>query len=217
MLANNTGIRTGYMAGKFPGQVGHLFSPEAQRGPYEFCPYALDNGAFGHDDDWTPEPWVKLLDWARLSGQRPSWALVPDRVGDRDATLARWDEFSPMLSEYGWPLAFAVQDGMTKRDVPPDASVIFVGGSTKWKWDTYRQWCADFPRVHIGRVNTYRRLWDCHDAGAESTDGTGFMRGDQVQERGLMVYFEESSGIRKRVVQPRLTGVDGGVYAVSIC
>jgi integrase len=38
-------------------------------------PYALDNGAFGAGDDWKEGPWVKLLDWARLSGQRPRWAL----------------------------------------------------------------------------------------------------------------------------------------------
>ncbi len=107
-------------------------------------------------------------------------------------------------SRYGWPLAFAVQDGMTVEDVPGDADVIFVGGSTEWKWRTVAMWCAAFQRVHVGRVNTYRRLWECHDAGAESIDGTGWTRGDQRQYRGLLAYLAESTGGRLRSVQQML-------------
>ncbi len=207
MPANNTGIQVGWMAGRFPGKVGHLFSPKAQRGPFVFMPYALDNGAFGAfsaGTEWDEVPWFELLDWARLSGQAPRWALAPDVVADRIRTLRKWDIYAPKLARYGWPLAFAVQDGMSAEDVPSDADVIFVGGSTEWKWRTVAMWCGSFPRVHIGRVNTYRRLWDCHDAGAESCDGTGWTRGDQRQLRGLMAYLEESTGKRDRVRQMEL-------------
>jgi hypothetical protein len=202
MLANNTGIRVGYLAGRYPGRLGHLFSPGDQRGPFEFCPYSLDNGAFkGHFD---LERWLKLLEWARLSGIPPVWVLVPDVVSDRVATLAMWRQHSQVAARYGWPLAFAVQDGMTPKDVPQTAEVVFVGGSTFWKWRTLSMWCKTFPRVHVGRVNTYKRLWQCHEAGAESTDGTGFMRGDQRQYRGLCAYLAESSGERQRIVQGSL-------------
>jgi hypothetical protein len=40
----------------------------------------------------------------------------------------------------------------------------------------------------------------------ESTDGTGFMRGDQVQYRGLMAYLEESTGSKRRTTQLVLAG-----------
>lgn len=213
MLANNTGIEVGYLAGKFPGAIGHLFSPGAQRGPYPFCEYALDNGIYAKGDNWDAELWIQMLKWAKLSGQLPVWNLVPDAVGDRDTTLRKWEQYSPIAKQYGWPLAFAVQDGMTERDVPSDASVVFVGGSTDWKWSTYRDWCAAFPRVHVGRVNTYRRLYDCHDAGAESTDGTGFTRGDQRQKRGLVAFLEETRGARKRITQEKLFG---GSHAVRV-
>lgn len=196
MPANNTGIEVGYLAGRYPGRIGHLFSPGAQRGPYSFIPYALDNerfSAWSSGKPWDEAKWVRMLDWAKLSGQRPLWALVPDVVADRDATLADWRKYAPQLARYGWPLAFAVQDGMTKSDVPSDADVVFVGGSTEWKWRTVRTWCGEFERAHVGRVNTYRRLWDCHDAGAESGDGTGWTRGDQRQIRGLKAYLEEST------------------------
>jgi len=205
MPANNTGIRIGWLAGRYPGRIGHLFSPRTgrmQSGPFEFCPYALDNGAFAAGENWSESAWFELLDWAKLSGQRPEWAIVPDVVGDRLRTLRKWEIYAPQLSRYGWPLAFAVQDGMTREDVPRDADVIFVGGTTEWKWLTMADWCRDFPRVHVGRVNSYRRLWQCHEAGAQSCDGTGWTRGDQVQWRGLKAYLEESTtGARVRQME----------------
>ena len=132
MPANSTGIVTGYLAGKYTGTLGHLFSPGAQRGPYPFMPYALDNGAysaFTAKTAWDPVAWLELLIWAKNSGQAPRWVLVPDVVGDRAATLRKWDAHSLAASQFGWPLAFAAQDGMSPSDVPSDASVVFVGAA----------------------------------------------------------------------------------------
>lgn len=208
MVANNTGIRTGYLAGRFPGKVGHLHSPRAGRnppGPYSFLPYALDNGAFKDGENWSESEWIRLLETVKLWPQKPLWTLVPDVVGDRLRTLRRWDMYAPIAASYGWPLAFAVQDGMYEGDVPESADVVFVGGSTEFKWRTVASWCRSFQRVHVGRVNTYRRLWECHDAGAESTDGTGWNRDvGGKQQRGLDVYLEESTGISERNVQMEL-------------
>jgi len=87
---------------------------------------------------------------------------------------------------------------MIPGDVPENAEVIFVGGSTEWKWKTMPIWCREFERVHAARVNTYRLLWMAHDCGAESCDGTGFTRGDQKQWNGLVEYLEESTHGRKQ-------------------
>lgn len=201
MPADNTGIIVGWLAGRFPGRIGHLYGPRKGRnptGPFSFIPYALDNGAFAGGEDWQESDWLRLLKWAKMSGQRPIWMIVPDVVGDRIRTIRKWNIYYPRLAEYGWPLAFAVQDGMTVDDVPCGASVIFVGGTTAWKWRTVRMWAENFPRVHVGRVNTYRRLWDAHEAGAESCDGTGWMRGDQKQRRDLIAYLEESAAGRRK-------------------
>ncbi len=199
MPGDNTGILVGYLAGKYPGKMGHLFSPRPHRvpcGPFNFMPFALDNGAYAAGTEWDESRWFRMLDWARLSGQRPLWALVPDVVGDRDKTLQRWDDYAGRTASYGWPLAFAVQDGMTPVDVPRNADVVFVGGSTEWKWRTVEMWCRAFVSVHVGRVNSYRRLWQCHDAGAESCDGTGWFRGDHGSGkplRAITAYLEEST------------------------
>lgn len=191
MPSNNSGLRVGYLAGRYPGKLGHLYSPGGQRGPYPFMPYALDNGAYGaylKGVEWQPEPWREMLSWSRLSGQSPLWVLVPDAVGNKVATLAQWDRYAGEAAKFG-PLAFAVQDGMTPDDVPFDAAVVFVGGSTEFKWRTVASWCNAFQRVHVGRVNTWRRLAQCERVGAESVDGTGFTRGDQRQWRGLEAFL----------------------------
>jgi hypothetical protein len=106
----------------------------------------------------------------------PLWALVPDVVADKTGTLEAWEKYSPEILSRGWPMGFAVQDGMVASDVPENASVVFVGGTTQWKWSTVAYWCQRFPRVHIGRVNGIRRLWIAQRLGAESCDGTGYFR-----------------------------------------
>jgi len=200
MPANSTGIVFGRLVGQFPGQLGHLLSPGAQRGPWKWLPYALDNGAFSAYVGQTPfdaPAWRDLLVWAATSGVRPSWALVPDVVTDPAATIAAWAQYKgeAQAALPGVPLAFAVQDGHEPKDVPCDAEVIFIGGSTDWKRQNIRRFCASFPRVHVGRINTYKWLRYCADAGAESCDGTGWFRGDQAQLAGLVQFLEEQAGI----------------------
>lgn len=207
MVSNQTSVTTGYLAGRYLGRVGHLYSPGGQRGPWSFLPYALDNGAYSaylSKQQWDAQQWLALLAWAKVSGRDPRWVLVPDVVGDRVATLNAYSQYSQTAAATGWPVAFAVQDGMTPADVPAGASVIFVGGTTAWKWKTVNEWCKAFPRVHVGRVNSYERLWQCHEAGAESCDGTGWMRGCQKQLRGLVAYLAESSGEAERPHQMRI-------------
>lgn len=200
MVSNNRGIQVGFLAGRFPGRIGHLYSPGGQRGPYADIPYALDNRAFStwkRGLKWSVEEWFDLLRWAKLSAYKPMWALVPDVVGDRKGTLERWKEYSPVVRKFGWPLAFAVQDGMEPADIPKDAEVIFVGGTTKWKWRTVPLWCKAHPRVHVGRVNEYKALLICDKAGAESVDGTGWCRRPDSREfRQLKMWLEEKTGLR---------------------
>lgn len=81
------------------------------------------------------------------------------------------------LAGIPWRLAFALQDGMTPADIPDDAVVLFVGGTTKWKWRSLPTWASTGRRVHVGRVNEVERLLICERFGVESVDGTGWMKG----------------------------------------
>lgn len=200
MPANNCKSVVHYWAGRYPNLIGHLYGPGAFRGPFAWMPFALDNGAYGAfsaGTAWDSDAWLALLDKVERTGERPLWVLVPDVVGDRDGTLRAWERWSPVAERYGWPLAFAVQDGMARGDVP-DCDVVFVGGTTRWKRRTMHQWARDFRRVHIGRINTARWLWRCVEIGAESCDGTGWFRGDPEQLAGLESFLVSyAAGVRR--------------------
>lgn len=201
MPTNNSGIQIGYLCGKYPGRLGWLISPGGWRKPPSWMPYALDNGAFSawlNKREWDEQAFIDLLD--RTRGHiRPLWVAVPDVVADAKATKARWQEWSQRIREItNVPLAFVVQDGMTGADLPEDADVLFVGGSTEWKWRNLKMWTAAHPRVHVGRVNSERLLWMAHDAGAESCDGTGWMRGGEERLEDLERYLRLSTRNDKR-------------------
>ena len=169
------------LAHRQPHTLGWLIGPASlpKTSLRHRIPFALDNDAFSafcHGTPWNAPAWREMLKAVWQSALDPLWLLVPDVVADRDATLQNWRTYSPEAAACGWPLAFAVQDGMTANDVPREADVVFIGGSTAWKWRTLQYWCDNFRRVHVGRVNTTDRLELCHASGAESCDGTGWMR-----------------------------------------
>lgn len=204
MPSNNSGTYIGWLVGQFPGIIGHLYSPEGWRSPLDFIPYALDNGRFTATTAgkiWHEEEYLAMIEKAARADQNPMWVLVPDVVGNRDETLREWDRWAPRLEVYGWPLAMAVQDGMVpgSGDIPKEAEVVFVGGTTGWKRRTLWDWADTHERVHIGRINTRKWLWECHDAKVESVDGTGWYRDNPRQRAALKDYLERvSKGLERR-------------------
>lgn len=205
MPANNSGWKVGYLQGRYGG-LGWLWTATVDGGsrPDLLWPYAIDNGvyaAYVANRRWEYRAFAvgvrRLVQRGRQCMHPPRWIAVPDVVTNRERTLRRWQHWYPFLMPLGISLAFVVQDGMTPQDVPYEAMVVFVGGSTQWKERTLGMWCDSFPRVHVGRVNGYRMLRACADAGAESCDGSGWLRGDQKQLAGLERFLiEQSSGVR---------------------
>ena len=198
MLCGQSNPLWHYAAGRWPGKVGLLLGPKhfKRTSLRPWLPYVLDNDAFTLRDKWDKRAWFSMLEWAKLQKQKPEWVLVPDAVGSRGETLSRWKEYSPYALKFGWPLAFAVQDGMTPDDVPLEADVVFVGGTTEFKWRTVETWAENFNRVHVGRVNSIERLWQCEDLRCESVDGTGWFR-DPTREDKLPALIEWLNGSRR--------------------
>lgn len=187
-VANNTGTLARELAKS--GLYGNLFSPDAQRKPAG-KDYALDNGRFiswFNNTPWSEESYIKLLEWAKKQPIKPLWALVPDVVANKEATLKEWDKWLPIVKRYGFIPAFAVQDGMDIEDVPSEAKVVFVGGTKEWKWSTLEIWAKNFKRVHVGAVNSDKQLSLCVQLGVESVDGTGWFRGDKRQRDTIVNY-----------------------------
>lgn len=201
MPSNNTSWVVHYWAGKY-GNIGHLYGPARVERPMPHLPYALDNGAFGAwaaKRDWDSGEFTRHVERYAFQALRPAWLVVPDVVANAEATLVKWQDWAPLLRDrYHIELAIAVQDGMTPRDVQklcPKPDLVFVGGTTEWKWSTVRGWCDLFPRVHVGRVNTGEALRICRDAGAESCDGTGWFRGKPAQIMDLGHFLREQAGM----------------------
>ncbi len=149
----------------------------------EGFPYALDNGAWTAYQQGKPFEARAFLCALRKLGGKADWTTLPDIVAGGPASLAlslQW--LRPVLEESPRAL-LAVQDGLTSDDVVPylgERVGIFVGGSTAWKLQTMAQW-ARLGRqvgclVHVGRVNTARRVHQCALAGVTSFDGTSVSR-----------------------------------------
>lgn len=148
--------------------------------------YAIDNGAwsaFLQCVPWQPDAFVRLVDEL---GERSDFIVVPDVVRDRERTLELANVWLPRLR--GLRLYLAVQDGMGWMDVDPLRSYIdglFIGGSTAWKWSTINAWGlaakARALPLHVGRVNSAKRIRDCWNAGAGSFDGSQVSRYAEVK------------------------------------
>lgn len=196
MVTNSSSMMTGYLAGKFEGRIGWLLSPGGWRQPHYWLKYAMDNGAFPiwmKGLKWEDAPFYDHLDRTKGQTRKPLWVAVPDSVGKKKDTIEMWKAHSDRVRQYKCPLAFVVQDGMTPDDVPVDADVVFVGGTDAWKMKSLRMFTSAFSRVHVGRINGERGLWQCHEAGAESCDGTGWMRGGEERVMPLIRYLEQST------------------------
>lgn len=182
MLSNHSSRWYIDLCGKYPKRLGWLIGPSVWKNPRDDIAFAMDNDAYISFKNGVPYDfysWSDFLKKVKASGIEPLWAVVPDVVGNAKKTLEQWDMFYQEVAfSYGWKAALGVQDGMTPEDVSllrfqPD--VIFVGGTTDWKWRTSHVWCQHFPRVHVARVRS-RRLPYCQQIGAESCDGTGWFR-----------------------------------------
>lgn len=140
--------------------------------------YALDNGAWTAFQEQTPFDSAAFERAVELLGREADWIVVPDKVGDREETLAMSRYWLPRLRGIA-PLLFAVQDGMDVRDVP-DGCGVFLGGSTDWKLRTmpgWGAWCRREGRYfHVARVNSGRRISLAKQAGADSIDGSSASR-----------------------------------------
>jgi hypothetical protein len=138
---------------------------------------AADNLAFSRS--FREDHYLEMLD--ALIGTEVAWVSVPDVVGDAQATLERWRDWWPQLRARGVPAAFVAQDGLDPEAIPAEASCLFVGGTDAYKLggaarQAVREAKARGLLVHVGRVNSVRRIAYAGRLGADSIDGSGWSR-----------------------------------------
>lgn len=156
-------------------QLGRLLRPGNGNRPDDLA-WAVDNGAFAGFDAGA---FAAMLERFR-GAPGCMWVAAPDVVADAAATFDRFREWEPRLHRDGWPVAFVAQDGLV---TPPwdHFEALFVGGSTEYKLSREaRHLVVEAKRrgklVHMGRVNTVRRLRYAYEIGSDSVDGTKFSR-----------------------------------------
>lgn len=147
------------------------YGPDALQG----WSWAADNGCFA--DTWDADTW---LAWLRRMADVPGclWATVPDVVGDADATRRLFDEWADTVAGFGYRLAYVAQDGATVDGVPwGRIDCLFVGGTTEFKLSPDAERLARHAKaagltVHMGRVNSLRRMQIAESWGVDTCDGT---------------------------------------------
>mgnify|MGYP003151849368 CR=1 FL=1 len=202
-LGNHSSLEFGYLQGKY-GNMGWLLSPKSlpKTKLRSFIPVAFDNDAYSvkEGEEWNEEAWYSMLSKMEKDKVTPEFVLIPDVVGDKRRTLENFFVYREAVSRRGWPVAMAVQDGMVPQDVPCTVDVIFVGGTTSWKWKSLPMWTQAFPRVHCGRVNSLEKLKLCKELGVESVDGTHWFRFRKPEEylQDFINFFEDQKKVRRK-------------------
>ncbi len=182
LLVSGTTRTIARLASRWPGRLGHLLTPASGNSvvtaQQHGLPWAADNGAFSGFD---PRRFRRFL--RRLAGHPGCLFVVcPDVVLDARATLNLFGEWCLEVRASGQPVAFVGQDGAEDGDLPwSDLDAWFVGGSTRWKLsqasaDLCQEARARGKHIHMGRVNSRRRLRAAFDMGCHSVDGSGLSR-----------------------------------------
>lgn len=106
------------------------------------------------------------------------FAVAPDVVGDAKATLRRSERMLDWIRYAGFPAALVAQNGLENLAVPwDDFDALFIGGDTTWKLGPAARALvgeakARRKHVHMGRVNSLRRLRYAAAIACDSADGT---------------------------------------------
>jgi hypothetical protein len=187
------------------GELGMIVTPnQGNRLPYG-VKWCADNGcgptrtgpvgsAYPGDDAFLA--WLdKLSD--RATDCR--FAVAPDVLGDAAATLARSLPMMPKIRAMGYKVALVAQDGLEHMidQIPwDDFDALFIGGSTEFKLSPgAARIVAEAKRhgkwVHMGRVNSRKRLMYAYAIGCDSADGTYLVYGPSVNLPKLMGWLDE--------------------------
>lgn len=183
--------------------LGLLLSPLGWRSPW--CPlWACDNDVYAAweafeikrtttvtpEQDWFhggegkrkaagEKRWLKMLDKV-TAFHHPLFVILPDVVGDWEATIERAHQYRHEVESRGLRVALALQDGCNwKEAIDFEPWAVFVGGSKPWKWANVPRIVQMFQHkawVHVGKVNGDRAIRYCRKLGVDSCDGTGLCR-----------------------------------------
>lgn len=166
--------------------------------------WIVDNGAF--TGKFEPERFFAFLEKMRPYRDACMFVIVPDVLhqlpggmvrGDAAATLAQFKDYAPRIRRLGYPVAYVAQDGAERLPFPRRFDALFVGGSTEWKLSEAATTCIKRAQkkgkwVHVGRVNTRKRIRHFMLLKVDSVDGTHIVFKPDERVRQLIRWTAET-------------------------
>lgn len=156
--------------------AGFMVTPAMGNRIPEGATWAADTGCFRNPEAFDLDRYLAWL--GKRDAATCLFATAPDVVGDHELTPERSLPVLPLIREAGYKAAFVAQDGATESNVPwGEFDALFIGGTTEWKLSEAAYALVAAGKrlgkwVHVGRVNSQRRLRAFTAAGADSADGT---------------------------------------------
>jgi hypothetical protein len=180
------------------GRLGQIVTPAAGNRVMLGVDWCADNSVFAnrYPGDDTYLAWLDHRSWA---ARRCAFAVAPDVVGDAAATLRRSAPMLPRIRAAGYPAALAAQNGLEHLRVPWDEfDAMFLGGDTAWKLGQHARRLTTEAKargkwVHMGRVNSRRRLQIAAHMGCDSADGTYLAKAPDKNLPRLLDWLAELS------------------------
>ena len=199
----------------FDAGIGLMLTPFSQRNsknsPHEWL-WAADNGCFA--EKWDETIWINWLK-SHATPSKALFATVPDVVANHNKTVDRWKEYHHVVSSLGYKPAFVLQDGADMTTIPWDTmGCLFIGGTTQFKLsEAARLFCAEAKSrsiwVHMGRVNSLKRMLIAKEWGVDSTDGTYLAFGPDKNTPKLVSIVQRTKNATVDVLLPFFTTLEG--------
>lgn len=180
------------------GDLGCMTTPAQGNRIPDHALIGADNGKFGKH--WRGA--AHWYDWlattvTHYGAHRFLFAVAPDVPFNACGTLIESMPWLLTIRQLGIPAGFAAQDGAEAGLVPwDDIDVLFLAGSTEWKVGPAAQQLAQEAlqrglRVHMGRVNSRRRLRIAEAFGCATCDGTYLAYGPDLNLPRLLAWLAE--------------------------
>ena len=123
------------------------------------------------------------------------FVTAPDVVGNHFATIQKSKFLLQKIRLLGFKVAFVAQDGATKNNIDWSSfDCLFIGGTTKWKLSEYasnivQEAKAKDKWVHMGRVNSYKRMRVAQAIGVDSVDVTSLAFAPDKNTKDLLTWI----------------------------
>lgn len=158
------------------GLLGYIDTPAQGNLRPAGVDWCADNGAFS--ERWDADTWWRWLEANAPAAGSCRFAVAPDVVADAWRSHLRALPWLGRMRELGYPVAYVAQNGLELHPVPwHDFQALFIGGDTTWKLGPQARALVTEAKargkwVHMGRVNSWKRLQYADAIGCDSADGT---------------------------------------------